>query len=128
MKILLDTCVYLFASDEPERIPETIRDALIEPENDLYISIASIWELLIKWKRGRMSIVGDPAIGIPQQCKKLDLAVLPLELNAVLQSASLPDIHKDPFDRILVCQARANDMIIVTPDEKIAAYDVETIW
>jgi len=128
MRLLLDTCSFLWLITEPERLTARVRAALQEPENEVFLSAASVWECAIKQKQGRLPLPGDPARFLTEQRVAHGIAALPIDEDAVAQIGKLPDHHRDPFDRILVCQALIGGMSIVTPDEGIARYPVSLLW
>ncbi|MDO8349357.1 MAG: type II toxin-antitoxin system VapC family toxin [Planctomycetota bacterium] len=113
---------------EPEKLTPKARAALQQPANEVFLSAASVWECAIKQKHGRLPLPGDPARFLAQQRAAHGIAALPIDEDAVAQIGKLPDHHRDPFDRILVCQAIIGGMSIVTPDEGIARYPVSLLW
>ena len=130
MRLLLDTHTLLWLVDGHPNLSGSARFALMNPENDLFISVASIWELAIKtMKPNQPLILNDPLdIYLAKWLPVYQLTVLPiLELHA-LELLTLPDHHRDPFDRILIAQARQENMTIVTADGKFADYPITIIW
>ena len=123
---LLDTHAFLwFLSDDP-KLPTTAKATIEEAEN-VYISIASFWEIAIKESIGKLIL---PAT-IPQlmeECEKLDFAILPIKAVHLSLLKDLKRLHGDPFDRLLICQAKAEEMILVTLDANIRKYDVPVFW
>lgn len=126
MRILLDTHVLLWALAEPERLTAPIRDALEDPENALFFSAANLWEIAIKRTLERPDFTMEPeqaraaALG-------LGFAELPVTGRHACAVRDLPLLHRDPFDRLLVAQARSEPLILVTDDPLVARYDT-TIW
>ena len=99
-----------------------------DPDNEVFLSVASVWEIIVKHKLGRLPLP-EPANEFVKKWRlSHDIASVPLDESAVLQLARLPDYHKDPFDRILICQAIAGGMVILTPDPSINAYPVRAEW
>ena len=129
MRLLLDTCTALwyFAGDR-HRIPEAVRDVLTTLDHDLFLSDVSILEISIKYRIGKLRLSGPPSKTIPRWVESHDIALLPIVTQAIFRLESLPDIHGDPFDRILVAQAMTHEMTIVTPDRHIAAYPAPVLW
>jgi PIN domain nuclease of toxin-antitoxin system len=128
MKLLLDTCVYLWLMMDSKKISPTLRDVLANPANRRYLSAASVWEAIVKWQNGKLKLP-KPPVEFFSETKTLGrVRALPLEDAAVLQLAKLPKMHNDPFDRMLICQAIENGMTIITPDELIAQYPIKTLW
>jgi PIN domain nuclease of toxin-antitoxin system len=121
MKLLLDTHVLLWAAGEPDKLSPTARNMLLEPRSVLFFSPASIWEVVIKQGLGRDDFRVDP-----HRLRKM-LVVrgyieLPVTSEHVLRVATLPFLHKDPFDRILIAQARCEGMSLLSVDAAVIAY------
>lgn len=128
MKLLLDTCTFLWAVDEVGQLSATARSLIIASENDVYLSAISVWEIAVKQANGRL-VLSEPAhVYIPKYRDAHGFLELPLDEAAALHVGRLPTPHRDPFDRMLVCQAIAHSLTIVTPDTQILQYPVRTIW
>ena len=121
MKVLLDTHVLLWAAAEPERLPAAARSLLDHPETEPVFSPASIWEVAIKAGLGREDFRVDPRI-LRRGLLDNGYAELPITSEHAARLADLPPIHRDPFDRMLVAQAIASGMELLTVDEIIARY------
>lgn len=121
MRLLLDTHILLWALLTPTRLTRPVRDALIRPANALHISVASIWEIAIKRAIGR---VDAPVETLPEALDALGIALLPIAIAHALAAAALPRHHTDPFDRMLVAQARHEGLTLVTEDAALRRYDV----
>jgi PIN domain nuclease of toxin-antitoxin system len=121
MKLLLDTHVLLWAAGHPEKLSEATRILLTTPGNNLFFSAASIWEIVIKLGLGREDFKVDP-----HRLRKMlvvhGYAELPVTAEHALRVSSLPLLHKDPFDRLLIAQARAEGMLLLTGDAAVAQY------
>lgn len=128
MKLLLDTHCWLWLVAEPERIRGNVVEMLVEEGNEVYVSAATAWEIVIKHALGKLSLPTPPTEYVPPRMAALGHLALPIEQRHALQVAGLPPHHKDPFDRILVAQAQVEDMHLVTADRLVAAYDVRVIW
>jgi len=130
MKILLDTHVWLWMVLEPERLSEVASDALANGDNEATLSVASAWELAIKQALGKLSAPSPVEAWIKSSLQDFDLAVLPIGLQHALVAASLPPIHKDPFDRILIAQAQVegSGLVLVAADESIRQYGGAVLW
>ncbi len=128
MKLLLDTCTFLWMVSDKVQLSENSQPLLIDPNNELFLSPASVWEICVKHKRGGLTLTDPPERFISEQRKMHSIETLPLDEISVLQLPNLPEIHKDPFDRMLICQAIAHGLIIVTPDPMITQYPVRTTW
>jgi PIN domain nuclease of toxin-antitoxin system len=122
---LLDTSTLLWALGEPERLSPRAR-RLVEAGQNI-VSVASYWEVVIKTQKGLLKIADLPTWW--RRATDLTAArVLPIRASHVTSLAALPMLHKDPFDRILIAQAVAEGLDMVTDDEPIGGYPVRTIW
>jgi len=128
MKLLLDTAVFLKTASSAGDIPPRVKDLLLHEDNEIHVSIASYWEIVIKYSVGKLALPDIPERFLPVHREKLGAEILPLDEESVLHVARLPDIHKDPFDRILICQAMVHGMVLITPDTRIPRYPVRTAW
>jgi PIN domain nuclease of toxin-antitoxin system len=126
VKLLLDSHVLLWAAGQPEKLSESARSLLKTPENALFFSAVSIWEVIIKNSLGRTDFKADPA-----RLRKLLVAhgytELPITAEHVLKIETLPLLHKDPFDRLLIAQAREEGMQLLTVDASILQYGESTL-
>lgn len=133
MRLLLDTCSFLWLIDDASRqLPEASLQAIRSRENECWLSAASLWEILVKLAAGRLAVDlrrGEaPEQFFVAQREGHGISTLSIDETAVAQLPKLPALHRDPFDRLLVCQAIAHGLVIVTPDEAIRRYPVRTIW
>lgn len=127
MRILLDTQSWLWMASSPERLSERARALVETNDNELYLSVASAWEMAIKHALGKLRLPEPPARYVPSRLDTLRVEALPIELIHALQVAALPRHHRDPFDRLLIAQAQLEGLRILTSDAAFASYDVETI-
>ena len=128
MNILLDTCTFLWIISDSAELSENSRQLFADPDNDVYLSVASAWEIIVKNSLGKLPLPAPPHDFIRLNRTSHRIESLPLDEAAVLQLSRLPDYHKDPFDRILICQAIAGSMTLLTPDVHIIRYPVRTEW
>jgi len=128
MKILLDTCTFLWIITDDPRLSQQARKLFIDTENEVYLSVASTWEIAIKYNLDKLSLPKPPQKYIPSKRKEHDIDSLPLDEEATLYLTKLPKLHKDPFDRILICQAIVAGLIILAPDELITQYPLRSVW
>ena len=126
MKYLLDTNVMVFMLCAPNELSERVRD-LLKFDKGLCLSVASLWEIAIKQSIGKLSISLSIS-EIKSECDELGIEILPIGIEALDVIKGLPEIHKDPFDRLLVAQAQTMSLTIITRDSMIPKYDVQTIW
>ena len=104
------------------------RDAFVDPENEVFLSAVSAWEIAIKHGLGKLPLPLPPALFVPKERARHDIAPLPLEESSAIMVGRLPDLHRDPFDRMLVCQAISGGLTLVTPDPLITQYPVQILW
>jgi len=123
--ILLDTQVFLWMLVAPERLAEAARSTLEDQNNELLFSAASSWEIAIKVGLGKLPLGSPPEIYVPDRIQRLGLVPIAVEHGDALAVASLPQHHRDPFDRLLIAQARARSIPVMTSDPWFARYDVE---
>ncbi|MDD2500327.1 MAG: type II toxin-antitoxin system VapC family toxin [Geobacter sp.] len=128
MRALLDTNAFLWALDDNSRLSQKAQRFMRNGENGLFLSSASAWEIVIKSSLGKLELPHSPEKFIEEQMQLCGVESLPISIRHALAIAHLPDIHKDPFDRMLIAQAIAENIPIITPDKKIHLYDVQIIW
>lgn len=122
MKLLLDTHVLLRAAGQPEKLSESARTLLTAPENVLFFSAASIWEIVIKRGLGREDFKVDPR-RLRNMLIMHGYTELPVTSEHALTVETLPLLHKDPFDRLLLAQARTEGMLLLTVDASVIQYE-----
>lgn len=128
MKLLLDTNVFIWLNDAPHRIKEQVMTVLANPDNDLFLSLTSIWEMQIKIQLGKLELSDSlPDILKTQQVEN-NLQVLTIDLNHIWSLENLPNHHRDPFDRLLIAQAQTEGMTLVSADGIFEMYDVDLLW
>lgn len=128
MRLLLDTQVFLWSIAATERLSRRARRVIEDGANDVFLSAASAWEIAIKAGLGRLSLPSDPERFVPEQMSANAFQPLPVELRHALAVYGLPKVHSDPFDRLLVAQAIAEGLTIVTSDERLGDYPVKMLW
>lgn len=128
MRILLDTCTFLWIITNDPKLSLSARETFVNPDNNVFLSTVSSWEIVIKYTLGRLPLPEPPDKIIPNQRKLHKIESLPLDEEASLHLAKLPDYHKDPFDRMIVSQALVHGLIILTPDEAVQKYPAKTFW
>ena len=128
MKILLDTCTFLWIISDAPELSEHARNLFVDPANEVYLSAISSWEIAFKHNLGRLPLPEPPQNFIPAQRKQHHIDPLPLEEEATLYLTRLPSYHRDPFDRVLICQSIVHGLVLLTPDEAILQYPVRTAW
>lgn len=124
MKLLLDTHCWLWWLNEPQKLISSMQQAIAEPENELFLSVASIWEIAIKVAIGKL-VIPQPLSQLVAEQLLLDrINTLDIRMIHVLKIEELPLHHPDPFDRILIAQAICENLTIITGDKKFVAYPV----
>ena len=127
MKYLLDTHIILWAALDVKKLSRKAKGILENSDNILYFSPVSLWEISIKHAKhpDQMSITSERA---KELALKMGLIELPVRSRHGVDIANLPDIHNDPFDRIIISQAMKHSFAIITSDTVISQYEVETVW
>jgi PIN domain nuclease of toxin-antitoxin system len=122
MRLLLDTHIFLWFISGDERLPSSWREAIRDPDNEAYLSVVSLWEAIIKNALGKLPLPEPAQTYIPIQRTRHQIESAPLDEASVQRLAALPAIHKDPFDRMLLCQAMEHNFTVVTVDEVFEKY------
>lgn len=127
MKLLLDTQVLIWCDSEPHKLSAVANAAIRDPANEVWFSAASIWELAIKSRLGKLALT-RPLADLIRVQKTYRIEELPVNSGHCLQIEALPLIHKDPFDRILIAQTIVESAVLVTADQIIRNYAIKTLW
>ena len=128
MRLLLDTCAFLWIAGDAPEISARARAAFADPENEVFLSSVSAWEIAVKHRIGRLPLPAPPETFVSENREAHGIDRLDLEEKAALRAGRLPDLHRDPFDRMLVAQAIEGVFVLLTPDEAIRQYAVKTLW
>lgn len=128
MKALLDTHAFLWWITDNPLLSSGARAVIESPDNAIFFSAASGWEIATKVGIGKLPLPGPPNIFIPQQLNLNNITALSIEMQHALHVHTLPMHHRDPFDRILIAQSQLENMPIITSDPLIVQYNVKTIW
>jgi PIN domain nuclease of toxin-antitoxin system len=127
MKLLLDTHAFIWWDSDPTRLSAKALAALGDRSNEALLSVASVWELVIKAQLGKLAL-RLPLADIIRQQQANGLRVLPVNLAHILGVEGLPPLHKDPFDRLLIAQANAEGADLVSADPMVTQYPVRVHW
>jgi len=129
-QVLLDTHTWLFAVSAPKRLSAKARKLLSEPSNEMYLSVASIWEMAIKMSVGKLEMghVGDLDVFVTSLNASIGVKTLPISVADACAVHTLPWHHRDPIDRMLVAQASANNLVFVSKDTELKSYGVKVLW
>ncbi len=128
MKLLLDTCTFLWLVNGSRELSPRAAALCRASDNEVYVSAASGWEIVIKYAAGRLKLDTPPAEFVPAQREAHGMAALAIDEESALQVSRLPPLHRDPFDRILVAQAIIHGLTILTPDPLVTQYPARTMW
>lgn len=128
MNLLLDSHTFVWVHEEPHKLSVNAALEILNPSNQLFLSVASVWELQIKIKLGKFSFSDIFENVIIQEQQANNLQILPVELSHALYLENLPLHHKDPFDRLLISQAIVENMTLVSADASFANYQVNLLW
>lgn len=127
MNALLDTHVFLWAAAEPERLSSAARETIADPSNQIFVSAAVVWEIVIKHSLGKLTLPSDPPSYITTRLELLKFQGLPISHLHALSVGGLPHYHADPFDRIMIAQAQRENITFITADETILRYPIATL-
>lgn len=128
MRVLLDTHAFLWAITADPRLSAAAQRIFLGPGNTLLLSAASLWEIAIKVRIGKLPLPRPTDRHLREQLSRNAIEVLPVEASHVLRLFELPDIHRDPFDRLLVAQCRVEGLPLVSGDAQLRQHAVEILW
>lgn len=128
MKLLLDTCVLLWMMTGDKTLKTEHKSQLVSADNEVYVSVVSLWEILVKQQLGKLKLPEPVSSYLTEQIAAHELELIDLDAKSVLLLPKLPNHHQDPFDRMLICQAIENGFDLFTPDSLVAQYPVKVFW
>ena len=132
IRLLLDTHVFYWWCAEDPRLPESVRDSIAGPGSQVFVSTVTAWELVLKQRLGKIDLPPDlrsnPGKGIIQAIEASDFEPLLISFEHVEHLLEVPQHHKDPFDHMLVAQARLEDLTLVTHDKALGLYGIPVLW
>ena len=128
VRYLLDTCTFLWASQQPSLLSKAAVAAINDRTNELSVSDVSIWEITLKHSAGKLPLPDTPRVWIPEKFAHHQFKQLGLNHDAIYRSGELPRVHLDPFDRLLVAQAIEAGMTILSPDRPISSLGASRVW
>jgi PIN domain nuclease of toxin-antitoxin system len=128
VRLLLDTHSFLWFIGGDRQLSKKARDLISDVDNEVLLSLASIWEIAIKVSVGGMTLIKPLEEFFTEQLAENDIDVLPIALDEVFLVATLPLHHRDPFDRLIIAQGMVGDLAVVTKDPAFSHYSVKTIW
>ena len=122
MKLLLDTHVFLWFINGDSQLPAQIPQQIQDVNNNVYLSVISVWECTIKYQLGKLPLPESPETYLPKQRIRHQIDTLSIDEGTITELKNLPPLHRDPFDRLLICQARQHNLTFVTFDAVILNY------
>ncbi len=122
MRLLLDTHIFLWLITDDKRLPGKVRTVIPDRRNEIYLSVASFWEIIVKYQLGKLPLSQPPESYIPLARRQHRITDLQLDEASIVQLATLPRVHGDPFDRMLVCQALEHGLTLVMVDPVFHSY------
>ena len=128
MRILLDTCTFLWLITDAPELSTTVRERYADPHNEIFLSAASAWEIGVKWRLGKLELNQPATTFVPAQREAHGIVELPIDEESALHVTRLPPLHRDPFDRVLVSQSIVHGLVLATPDPLITQYPARTLW
>jgi PIN domain nuclease of toxin-antitoxin system len=127
MRLLLDTHVFLWFISGDKQLKQAVKDIIRNPGNEAYLSVVSLWEAIVKNQIGKLPLPSPAETYLPEQRERHLISSLTLDEASISQLAKLPSIHRDPFDRMLICQAIEHNLTIVTADKVFHSYPVAVL-
>jgi PIN domain nuclease of toxin-antitoxin system len=128
VNLLLDTCTFLWVVSGAPQLPDRVTALISRPDNEVYLSAASAWEIALKHALGKLPLPEPPQRFVPVERDAHAITALAIDEETALHVARLPLLHRDPFDRLLVSQAIVHGLTIVTPDTLVSQYPARTLW
>ena len=128
MKLLVDTCTFLWIASDSPRLSKIAAALFLDRNNERFLSAGSAWEISIKHAAGRLPLPERPDLFVPRLRKASGIAALDIDEESALHAGRLPGLHSDPFDRMLVAQAIVHGLTILSPDPQIEQYAVRVVW
>lgn len=128
MNILLDTCTFLWMIDEVKRLSPKVREALEDGRNRLVFHQASSWEIQIKYQLGKLPLSNPPKEIVEKGLSAHGIEYQPMSDAEIWHLQKLPELHRDPFDRILISYALCEGLKFASPDPEVHKYPVPILW
>lgn len=128
MRLFLDTHAFVWLDVARKRLSTTAQQAIQNPDNTIYLSLVSIWEMQIKIQLGKLHLNASLVTTLASQQETNNLQILAIDISHVIALGNLPAHHHDPFDRLLIAQAQVENLTLVTDDAKIPLYEVPYLW
>ena len=127
MRIIIDTHIFLWLIDNSDRLSNRYRQIIHNLDNEIFLSVVSVWECVIKYQTGKLNFPISPETYLPMQRREHLIKTLNVNENSIAQLINLLPLHKDPFDRLIISQALQHDLLLMTEDRAVLAYPEITI-
>ncbi|CAN5344638.1 type II toxin-antitoxin system VapC family toxin [soil metagenome] len=127
MKVLLDTQILIWSFDQTEKLSEGTVEIIKNPENQIFVSVVTFWEIAIKLSLEKLKLPFELS-QLVEETLLNNIEILGIEVNHIIKVASLPFHHRDPFDRLIISQGITGNFSIITSDDKFALYNITRIW
>lgn len=128
MNVLLDTHAFIWLDSVPRKLSSPAISICQDLSNQLFVSLVTIWEMQIKLQSGKLTLPTSIEAIVERQWKENRVTLLPIEFSHILRIRDLPELHRDPFDRMLVAQASVEKLVILSADEHVTRYPVQVVW
>lgn len=128
MRLLLDTCAFLWLATEPSRLSQTATNALDDEQNELFLSDVSIWEITLRHKAGKLPLPDAPRLWIPDELQFHGIQSVPIASEAMFVACELPGDHRDPFDRLIAAHAQLGGFQLISPDDAFKTLGIVPLW
>ena len=128
MKVLLDTCAFLWLVTDDSKLSPIAKEIFLDTENELFLSAVTGFEITVKFNLGKLQLTEPPKEFIVNRIQSNALTELPISMKHTLALQDLPFYHKDPFDRLLVAQAYVHQIPLLSADQQLSAYDIKRLW
>jgi PIN domain nuclease of toxin-antitoxin system len=128
VRILLDTCTFIWLASDPGQLGPVAKAALEDHHKERFLSLASVWEIVLKYYTGKLPLPRMPEDWIEEQTRIQDITILNLDRGVIYKSGKLPAVHRDPFDRMIAADALIHKMPVLTPDAPYLEYGCQVIW
>ena len=125
---LLDTAPLVYLMGKEDSVPSAVRRELADPKSEVFYSQISLWEIQMKYQLGKLPMSDEPAVALPRELARYGFTQLDLTDAAIYGLSRVPPVHRDPFDRILIIQAKLTGSTLVSPDKAFSKYPIEVFW
>ena len=125
---LLDTAPLIYLMSQEDSVPVAVRRELADPKSEVFYSQISLWEIQIKYQLGKLTMSDEPATVLPRELARYGFTQLDLTDAAIFALSRLPPLHRDPFDRMLIAQAKMTGSTLISPDKVFSQYPINVRW